>query len=166
LEVESSLREAEQQRRERERLEFELAAKQQELTAVALQIAKQNETLGKLTEQLRTLPAGGTEEKGKATSILREIDRLRSNDSDWKMFETQFDTIHTGFNAKLLEQYPSLTPKEVRICALMKLNLSSKDIANTLAISQRTVEVHRLQIRKKMKLRQTDSLANKLVSIQ
>jgi tetratricopeptide (TPR) repeat protein len=165
LEVESSLREAEEHRRERERLEHELAVKQQELTAVALQIAKQNETLGKLTEQLRVLPADGKDGKKKTTSILHEIDRLRNNTNDWKMFESQFDSIHAGFNAKLLENYPLLTPKEVRVCALMKLNLSSKDIANTLAISQRTVEVHRLQIRKKMKLKQTDNLATKLVAI-
>ena len=82
------------------------------------------------------------------------------------MFESQFDTINAGFTSKLLEKHSTLTPKEVRICALMKLNLSSKDIANTLAISQRTVEVHRLQIRKKMRLKQTDNLATKLASIQ
>jgi tetratricopeptide (TPR) repeat protein/DNA-binding CsgD family transcriptional regulator len=160
LEVEAAVREAEEHRRERARLEHELALKQQELAAVALQIAKQNEALGKLTGQLKTIPSSE-----KATSVLREIDRLRSNDDDWKAFESQFDTLHAGFTSKLLEKYPALTPKELRVCALMKLNLSSKDIAGTLAISERTVEVHRLQIRKKMKLKQRDNLATRLAGL-
>ncbi|MEP7233680.1 MAG: tetratricopeptide repeat protein [Ignavibacteriota bacterium] len=167
LEIESALREREKIRGEKEHLQFELASKQQELTAVALQIAKQNETLGKLTEQLRTIPTiGGTEEKKKTASVLHQIDRLRTNNSDWKNFEAQFDTTNAGFTSELSKTYPSLSPKELRVCVLMKLNLSTKDIANTLAISQRTVEVHRLRIRKKMKLNQTDNLAARLAAIQ
>jgi tetratricopeptide (TPR) repeat protein/DNA-binding CsgD family transcriptional regulator len=160
LEVETAVRQAEEHRRERERLEHELALKQQELAAIALQIAKQNEALGKLTGQLKTASGGA-----QTSSVLREIDRIRTNDNEWKVFESQFDTLHAGFTGKLLEKYPALTPKEVRVCALMKLNLTSKDIAGTLAISERTVEVHRLQIRKKMRLRQTDNLSTKLATL-
>jgi DNA-binding CsgD family transcriptional regulator len=160
LEVEAAVRQAEEDRRERARLEHELALKQQELAAVALQIAKQNEALGKLTGQLKIAPSGA-----QTTSVLREIDRIRTSDDEWKAFESQFDTLHAGFTAKLLEKCPALTPKEVRVCALMKLNLTTKDIAGTLAISERTVEVHRLQIRKKLRLKQSDNLSTRLASL-
>ncbi|MEP7234872.1 MAG: LuxR family transcriptional regulator [Ignavibacteriota bacterium] len=160
LEVEAAMREHAQMKSQKEILEQNLSTKNQELTALALQLSKQNEALGKVSAQLKGTASSTTAERSKTpvTSAISEIERLRNSESDWEFFSSQFNVIHAEFGARLLDQFPALSPKEMKVCQLMKLNLSTKDIANTLCLSARTVEVHRYQIRKKLKLTAEENL--------
>ncbi len=166
LEVEAALREHFQLKLQKGILEQDLHTKRQELTAIALQLAKQNEALGKVTSQLKdTLHSPGQKTNLPVSSVISDIERLRNSESEWEFFRTQFDAIHADFGTRLLEKYPALSPKEVKVCLLMKLNLATKDIANSLCLSHRTIEVHRYQIRKKLGLSGEDNLQTFLMSL-
>src|SRR3989339_576379 len=74
------------------------------------------------------------------------------SEESWKIFETQFKAIHRGFMEYIASKYFDLTVMEMKVCALLKINLSSKEISTLLNLSTRTVEDHRLNIRKKLGL--------------
>ena len=75
----------------------------------------------------------------------------------------RFLKVHEGFYEKLMADYPSLSPNDLRICALLRLNLSSKDIAKILHMSSPSVNVSRSRIRKKMKMPQELNLVTFLM---
>jgi DNA-binding CsgD family transcriptional regulator len=84
--------------------------------------------------------------------IVTKIDENISNHDDWKTFDTNFERAHEQFIKKLKAEYPKLTPSDLRLCAYLRMNLSSKEIAPLLGISVRGVENHRYRLRKKMDL--------------
>jgi DNA-binding CsgD family transcriptional regulator len=95
---------------------------------------------------------------------LNEITREASRDP-LSEFELTFQQLHPSFFEKLLAQNPSLTKTQLHICAMVRLNLSSKDIARLLNLSISTIETTRHHIRKKLKLENADSLGNYLITI-
>ena len=72
--------------------------------------------------------------------------------TNWEIFARQFHKIHNDFYFKLLREYDTLTPAEIKVCSLVRIGLSSKEIAELLCISKRTVDTHRVRIHKKMNL--------------
>ncbi|MBT4398780.1 MAG: hypothetical protein HOD37_04800, partial [Bacteroidetes bacterium] len=76
------------------------------------------------------------------------------------VFETSFDQVHENFLRRLREAYPELTAKDLRLCAYLRLNLSSKEIAPLLNISIRGVEISRYRLRKKLNLHHEEHLAD------
>jgi tetratricopeptide (TPR) repeat protein/DNA-binding CsgD family transcriptional regulator len=154
--------------RERARLESEKAALEQdaevrakELTALALQIVQKNEFLADLREEIA--PTLGATSKTRL--LINRINDHIHSDQEWDAFEQQFKRVHSEFLRKLSEQFPLLTPTELKICALMKLNLSSKAIANLFCLSTRTVENHRQRIRKKLGLSNEENLGSYLTAL-
>ena len=95
--------------------------------------------------------------------IVKAIDKYLSDD-DWDTFETNFDRAHQDFFNRLKIQFPDLTPGDIKLCAYLKMNLSSKEIAHLLNISIRSVEVHRYRIRKKLRLHSSDNLVEYLMA--
>jgi DNA-binding CsgD family transcriptional regulator len=166
FDVEKAEREREIYRLKAEQLENDMQHKQNELTAMALNLAQKNELLESLKAQIKRLQKkhkdGGEEI---VEHIIKDIDASKSADDDWKLFEQQLEAVHPDFIRRLSDRYSALTPTELKICSLIKTNLSAKDIANFLYISVRTAEVHRLNIRKKLKLGRGISLATFLASI-
>ena len=92
--------------------------------------------------------------------ILTEI-KVNSKDF-WDDFYLYFDGIHTDFLDKLNSNYPDLTNTEKKICALIKLNLSSNDISKITSTSPRTIEKHRANIRKKINVQRGIKLSEHL----
>ena len=82
-----------------------------------------------------------------------------SSDQSWEEFEMWFTEVHTDFFTHLRADHPELSQREVKVCALLKLNLLSKDIANLMNIQVNTVDIYRHRIRKKVGL-QTDENLN------
>jgi DNA-binding NarL/FixJ family response regulator len=101
-------------------------------------------------------------ELGKARHSIANPDSSRDPMKD---FELLFTQLHGGFNEKLVAINPELTRIELQICALLRLNLSSKDIARLTNISLSTVEMTRHHIRQKLNLDQKISLTSHLISI-
>ena len=81
------------------------------------------------------------------------------------MFETNFERAHEQFLNKMKEMYPDLTQKDLRLCAFLRMNLSSKEIAPLLGISVRGVENHRYRLRKKMNLQHDENLYEKIMRL-
>jgi DNA-binding CsgD family transcriptional regulator/predicted negative regulator of RcsB-dependent stress response len=143
---------------EKAKLEEQAHARDRELTQVALSLAERYELLRSIREQL--LAADGNKRV-----IIRAIDRHLEASDGWRTFEMQFQSVYGDFSSRLLAVCPELTPTELRVTALLKLGLSSKQIADTLGASPRTVEWHRTSIRKKLRLASNDNLSTFLASI-
>ena len=87
------------------------------------------------------------------------------NDSeDWKRFEVNFKELHEDFFERLLKEFPKLTPKDLKLCAYLKMNLSSKEIAPLMGISLRGVEIHRYRLRKKLQIETSEYLSSFLIT--
>lgn len=152
--LEKAEREREIYRLQAERLRSEVEHKSRELTAMALSIVQKNEMIDALKQSIAQEVSEKTE--GGAgevlNSVIEKIDSVRNIDDDWKMFEEQLNQFHPNFVRNLSERHTDLTPTELRICALLRSNLATKDISNLLYLSERTVENHRYRIRKKLGL--------------
>jgi len=161
LEIEKADKERERFERESTELKQSVEESSKELTALALQIVEKNEFLADLREEITPAVSSSTE----ANRLINRINEHIQSDQDWETFEDQFKKVHSEFLQKLAGKFPDVTPTELKICALMKLNLSSKEIANLFCLSIRTVENHRQRIRKKLGLTNEDNLVSYLSSL-
>lgn len=165
FEVNRHEQEATIQKIKAEQLQRDLDAKNNELTATALNLVKKNEVLQQLKEHIENNDKPN--EAGMDSilqTIRKEINSSLADDKSWERFEEQFNLIHVDFLRTIARLYPSLSPVELRICTLLKINLSSKEIASMLCIEAKTVEVYRYRIRQKMKLEQGTNLVQHLIS--
>lgn len=137
----------------RRNAEQELEFKQKELVAKTLQLARKNEFLSSLDEEVSGLKSSIDKTMKSSTDrIRRMIQHDANDDDDWEHFAKEFSSIHQGFIDTLKGKYGSFTTNELRLISLMKMNLSSKDIASTLRISGDGIKKARYRLRKKMKL--------------
>lgn len=143
----------------------QVRTKQNELTAAALHLAQKNTMLMKLESIVNT----DFETMNDATRIIQKIrEEIRSgmvNDQAWKSFEEQFKRTHGGLTERLMKQYPTLSPMELKICSMIALDLSSKDMAAILCVEVNSVEVYRYRIRKKLNVKGKESLKKYIVSV-
>lgn len=150
---------------EKEKLEAEVTLKSKELAESAMTIINKNEMLAVLRDEvLRQKEALGTHYPNKyADRLLKMIDENISSEDDWFRFQANFDRIHENFFRNLHRDYPDLTPNDLRFCAFLRLNLSSKDIAQLMNITLKGVEVARYRIRKKINLPSEKSLTDFMI---
>jgi len=137
-----------------EKLQAELSFKSSELASSTMSIIKKNEFLIDVKEILRDQKEQlGTRFPDKYyDTLVRKIDDNMSSQDDWKVFEANFERAHEQFMKTLQDKYDDLTPSDLRLCAFLRMNLSSKEIAPLLGISVRGVENHRYRLRKKFNL--------------
>jgi len=152
-EIEQAERDREILRLEKLRLEQEMAHKTLELTAMTLHLIEKNQFLKSLKSDIaQTTQESEPTDRSAMKGLLRRVQGNLHAQRDWKAFETQFESIHQDFLHKVATLCPSLSRTELRVCALLKLNMSSKDVADILSVSVRTAENHRYKIRKKLGL--------------
>ncbi len=153
-------REKELIRLRNEKLNNEIQHKSKELASSTMAIIKKNEFLLTLKDIIDNQKQElGSRFPDKYYSYLNNrIDENISNQDDWQIFETNFEQAHEQFFQKIKTKYPELTSSDLRLCAFLHMNLSSKEIAPLLGISARGVENHRYRLRKKMNLEHDDSL--------
>jgi len=96
--------------------------------------------------------------------IVSEL-KIESPQSNWKEFETQFNQVHPDFYKRIYERHPDLTSYEQRICAFLRMNLNTKEIAAITGRSLKSIEVTRSRIRKKLNLSRKDNLSSFLASV-
>lgn len=155
-------REKELIRLRNEKLRNEVEHKSKELANSTMSIIKKNESL----MEIRKILANQKTELGSRypdkffNYIVGKIDENISNQDDWRIFETNFERAHEQFFTKIKEKYPDLTSGDLRLCAYLRMNLSSKEIAPLLGISVRGVENHRYRLRKKLGLDHDDMLSD------
>jgi len=147
---------------EKEKLEKEIKQKQKELARTTMNMAEKNKVILELKEMLIVNKNHFSSQK-RYGSFIKKLDNSINDDGDWKHFEVNFKELHEDFFENLLKQYPNLTPKDLKLCAYLKMNLSSKEIAPLMAITNRGVEIHRYRLRKKLKIDSTQNLSNFLI---
>lgn len=142
---------------QRKNIEFDL--KKKELASVALQITHKNEILNQLKESLLTvLEKVNDDAKKHLKKLIKSIESENKLDGDWDQFKKHFDEVHGDFFKRLHKNYPELTPKDLKLCAYLRINLSTKEIAPLMNISVRGVEIHRYRLRKKLQLSSNENL--------
>ncbi|MBL0272833.1 MAG: hypothetical protein IPQ06_07095 [Chitinophagaceae bacterium] len=94
---------------------------------------------------------------------LSEDDNL---DKEWESFAKHFDKVHSDFMVGLKEKHPTITPNELKLCAYLRMNLSTKEIAQLMNISVRGVEISRYRLRKKLQLPSEANLFDYLINLQ
>jgi len=97
-------------------------------------------------------------------SFIKKLNNSVKDTEDWKRFEVNFKELHEDFFERLLKEYPILTPKDLKLCAYLKMNLSTKEIAPLMAITIRGVEIHRYRLRKKLQIDSSKNLSNFLIT--
>ena len=143
------------------RLEAELNSKQKDLNGIQSLIAKQDLFL----EHIKALLAPvSKDDDPKIKSVLSEINSYRSNNSALGLVNSNIDLLNSAFVERLKSQYPTLTKKDLELCLLLRLNLSSKEIASVKSVSPDSVKVMRSRLRKKLNLGSKDNLSEVLAS--
>jgi len=136
-------------------LNHDIESKNRELAISTMSIIKKNELLAKIKKKLKK--SSNTED---IKSAINLIDTNLNNNKDWKFFKQAFNNVDKDFLDKIKLEHPDLTPNDLRFCAYLRLNLSSKEIAPLLNISTKSVETKRYRLRKRLKLNHDDSLVN------
>ena len=130
----------------------EIESKTKELASIAMQITYKNEMLAKVRQKLSKVSQKmiHQESKQQVDGLIKTLEKDMVRDDEWEKFELSFDQVHEDFLKKLRTNYTSLSPKDLRLCAYLRMNLSSKEIAPLLNISIRGVEISRYRLRRKL----------------
>ena len=125
-----------------------------------MNLIKKNEILIKIKNQLNKVHSNITNKTplSEMQKLIHIIDHHLTNEQDWELFEKNFTQVHESFLKKLKQDYPELTPGDLKLAAYLKMNLSSKEIAPLLNISIRGVENKRYRLRSKLNLQPQDNL--------
>lgn len=140
-----------------------LRAKDAELNENAILLAKNNEFLKNVQSHLNKLKKTSNTLDSTIESLNSEINFYLKSDA-WTRFETSFQSLHGEFHKTLLKNHPNLTPKELKLAALLMLGMSSKNIASVFAISEDSVKVSRYRLRKKLDLSEKENLQSFLTA--
>ena len=144
----------ERQDAEIKRQEEILEMKNKELTSSALRLIEKEEFLTNLNNKLSQ-----QKDSVDVKTISRMVKTIQGNStSNWKEFEARFTSINQSFYENLKAKHPNLKSADLKICALIRLNFSSKEMAPLLGISVESIHTSRYRLRKKIGLERTDNL--------
>jgi len=144
-----------------EKLATEVEAKNSKLMFSSVQIAHKNEILTELKNSLI-----GVEKKPEASfrSLIRKLDHELKNEDYWKEFNLYFNEVDQKFLDRIVKMHPALTKNDLRMCSLLRMNLSTKEIASLLNISIRAVEQSRYRLKKRLGLEKAADLSKYIAS--
>jgi tetratricopeptide (TPR) repeat protein len=148
----------------KEKAEAELEFKTKELTTHALHLAKKNEVLNDIKQKAKAFKKETNADQG-YQKLIQTINFDLQDDNNWENFSKYFEEVHKEFNSKAQEQFPKVTSNDLRLMALLKMNLSSKEIANILIISNDGIKKARYRLRKKLNLTTEDSLQEFILTL-
>ncbi len=149
-----------------EKLENDLTYKSKELASKTLSLISQKDFLENLKKEIQAQQLAGSYSKRFLDKLLLMIDENTSTDDEWAVFQANFDRLHEHFFVTLKEQYPDLSPGDLRMSALLRLNLSTKDIARIQNLTIRGVETARYRLRRKLNLPESQSLVDFMLKLR
>jgi DNA-binding CsgD family transcriptional regulator len=166
FELDRIRRERNTYRQQAQELRQEVYAKTRELTSLSLNLVRKSEFLEEMRRQLGQI-IGSTQETSAriVKPLLDDLAATMKADNAWAPFEEQCNELHQDFVRTLAERYPTLTRAELKICALTRIDRSTKEIADILFVSVRSVQNHRYRIRKKFGIDPEANLLSFLVGI-
>ncbi len=166
LMIERTKRKAEKTQMQNERLQNELKHKSSELASSTMSSIHQNDILQKLDEEMSLLSESVRREDKKSV-VTSKINDIRSSlqsylndDEGWDKFEENFNVVYDDFMKKLTERYSNLKVSDRKLCAYLRMGLSSKEMASLLNMSVRSIETARYRLRKKLNLESGENLTD------
>jgi DNA-binding CsgD family transcriptional regulator len=149
-----------------EHLEAEVNFKNIQLADFTMSVIKRNEQLRRIRDEFQKQAQlrGSSPSSAFVERITRLIDQQLTSEDDWQTFETHFDQAHQDFIKRLKITYPHLTQSDLKLCAYLRLNITTKEIAHLLNISVRGVEVRRYRLRKRLKMNTEENLYDFLLT--
>lgn len=162
-------RQAEQQRMQElksQMLETELQNKNNELTLQTTALVKRNQSIQALLEELdKQKETLGERYPNKLYSKMKSLLEETLNDqADWVLFESYFNSAHQNFTERLRQKFDDITAGDLRICCLLRMNMSTKEIASLLNVSVRAIELRRYRLRKRLGLEGDTNLIDFLIN--
>ena len=137
-----------------------------ELATSSIFIAQKNKIIGLIRKDVnRLLKKEKIVTKNDFAKVLKTIDENVKFENDWYRIKAHFEKIHPGFFDRLREKYPQLTPTDHKLCALLRMNLSTKEISQILKITAPSTEISRIRLRKKLDLAKNLNLVQFICNI-
>ena len=147
-----------------EKLQSELNLKNDQLNSTTMQLMKNNEFIHDIQNKIEA-SFDKSSSNQELKKIINTIEKQLSNDDSWDQFAYHFDEIHGNYLEKLSESNIKLSPREMKLAAFLRMNMSSKEISTLLSITIRSVELARYRLRKKLKLKRDQNLVEYLTGL-
>jgi DNA-binding CsgD family transcriptional regulator len=133
-----------------------------------MHLVQKGELLVKIKEKLIKLDKDAEQQKSSEDfktliKILGQEDRM---DANWDQFAAHFNEVHGDFLLTLKRKFSDLTPNDLKLCAYLRMNMSTKEIAQMMNISVRGVEISRYRLRKKLRLKTSENIFNMLITLK
>lgn len=148
-------------------LEAELHYKNKELATITMHLVERGRILLNIKEELAAIikKLNLPDLTYEFRSVFRLVSDTEKKDDDWNHFAIYFDQVHNNFLAIMKDRYPALSATDLKLCAYLRLNLTSKEIAQLMNISLKGVEISRYRVRKKLMLSTDVNLYDFLIDI-
>ena len=148
-------------------LQKELEFKNKELTSFTINFIQKNELMEELKENISEIKKISDDKvSGKLNSLNRLVDNSLHVDRDWEDFKLYFENVHSDFFKILKDYKPDLSNYELKLCALIRLNLNMKETATILGISAESVKTARYRLRKKLALSREENLIDFIMNLE
>jgi len=150
---------------EKKLIEEKLESKNREIVTHVLTLLRRNKAITEICDRLFDIEKMATkvETRNAISSISRDLNRTKTLEV-WKEFEIRFKEVNGDFHNNLLKSYPDLSQSEQRLCAFLRMNMSTKDISELIGVHPRSVDNTRSKIRKKLGLKAEENLFSFLSS--
>lgn len=150
---------------EKEKLYQEVEYKKKELASNMMYLVEKNEFLTKIARELIDLkPSSKKDNQGVIQKLINEL-KLNSNNKIWDEFELRFKEVHSDFYDALSQAFPDLSPNEIKICAFLRLNMSTKEISSITHQSVKSINMARFRLRKKLNIDRDENLITFLTQL-
>jgi len=137
-----------------EKMQIKVDHLKRELVSKSVCATQKQEIMNNLFHELKDIQKMDADEmRNRFNRIVRYFKDMFKSGEEWGEFEKWFTEVHTDFFKNIRNKYPELSQSEVKVCALLKLNLLSKDIANLMNVQPTTVDIYRHRIRKKIRIK-------------
>lgn len=148
------------EQRNKQRLQSQLELKDRELVSFLLQLSQKNELLVKARNLVQeSTKSSSGKQKPLSDQLIMLLDQQKQVSIEWDMIAGQVEKIHPGFLDRLHKRHPNITSKDVKLCSYIRLGLSSRDIANLIGNTPKSVEIARVRLRKKMRIAENSRLS-------
>jgi DNA-binding CsgD family transcriptional regulator len=150
---------------EKVNLERELEFRTKELATNVMYMARTSEFITRISEKLLKSKMYFTKENQEVINrIITELQSYVDQDT-WSEFEIRFQQVHNEFYTKLNESHPDLTANEKKLCAFLRLNMTTKEISAITYQSVNSIIVARSRLRKKLGIERDENLVSYLENL-
>lgn len=149
----------EQKRMKEQQFQNDIEHKESQLSAITIQMVEKNELLDEIKSIINR------KEPTSETELKKLVNKYTIQDNNWKDFDHHFESVNKNFYTRLKQKYPEISSNDLKICALIKLNLSIKEMASILNISPDSVKTARHRLRKKLQLSTEENLTDFILSV-